>query len=90
MKKKQNEKLEEITARLEQGILELFDSERFKEYLRVMSKFHDYSLRNTILIAMQKPDAVHVAGFRAWKTKFGRTVKKVKQAYAYLRPHQKK
>ena len=90
MKKKQNEKLEEITARLEQGILELFDSERFKEYLRVMSKFHDYSLRNTILIAMQKPDAVHVAGFRAWKTKFGRTVKKGETGIRILAPTPKK
>lgn len=86
MGKKQNEKLEEITARLEQGILELFDSERFKEYLRVMSKFHDYSLRNTILIAMQKPDATHVAGFRTWQTKFGRTVKKGEKGIRILAP----
>ena len=90
MKKKQNEKLEEITARLEQGILELFDSERFKEYLRVMSKFHDYSLRNTILIAMQKPDATRVAGFNTWKTKFGRTVKKGEKGIRILAPAPKK
>lgn len=51
------EKLKEITDRLEQGITELFDSERYKEYLRVMSKFHNYSFNNTLLIAMQKPDA---------------------------------
>ena len=51
------EKLKEITDRLEQGISELFESERYKEYLRVMSKFHNYSFNNTLLIAMQKPDA---------------------------------
>ncbi len=57
------EKLKEITDRLEQGITELFDSERYKEYLRVMSKFHNYSFNNTLLIAMQKPDASLIAGF---------------------------
>lgn len=61
------EKLKEITDRLEQGITELFDSERYKEYLRVMSKFHNYSFNNTLLIAMQKPDASLIAGFSAWK-----------------------
>ncbi len=70
------EKLKEITDRLEQGIAELFDSERYKEYLRVMSKFHNYSFNNTLLIAMQKPDAFLVAGFSAWKNKFGRNVMK--------------
>ena len=70
------EKLKEITDRLEQGITELFDSERYKEYLRVMSKFHNYSFNNTLLIAMQKPDASLVAGFSAWKNNFGRNVMK--------------
>ena len=65
------EKLKEITDRLEQGITELFDSERYKEYLRVMSKFHNYSFNNTLLIAMQKPDASLIAGFSAWKNNFG-------------------
>ena len=64
------EKLKEITDRLEQGIAELFDSERYREYLKVMSKFHNYSFRNTVLIAMQKPDASLVAGFSAWKNNF--------------------
>ena len=68
------EKLKEITDRLEQGITELFDSERYREYLRVMSKFHNYSFNNTLLIAMQKPDASLVAGFSAWKNNFGRNV----------------
>ena len=70
------EKLKEITDRLEQGIAELFDSERYKEYLKVMSKFHNYSFRNTVLIAMQKPDASLVAGFSAWKNNFERNVMK--------------
>lgn len=60
-------KLKEITAHLERGITELFDSERYADYLRVMSKFPTYSLRNTVLIAMQAPDATHVMGFKAWK-----------------------
>lgn len=70
------EKLKEITDRLEQGITELFDSERYKEYLRVMSKFHNYSFNNTLLIAMQKPDASLIAGFNSWKNQFQRNVKK--------------
>ena len=68
------EKIKEITDRLEQGITELFDSERYKEYLQVMSKFHNYSFNNTLLIAMQKPDASLIAGFNAWKNNFGRNV----------------
>ena len=68
------EKLKEITDRLEQGITELFDSERYKEYLKVMSKFHNYSFRNTVLIAMQTPDASLLAGFSAWKNNFERNV----------------
>lgn len=69
------EKLKEITDRLEQGITELFDSERYKEYLRVMSKFHNYSFNNTLLIAMQKPDASLIAGFNSWKISFNATSK---------------
>ena len=68
------EKIKEITDRLEQGIQDLFDSDRFKEYLRVMSKFHDYSFNNTLLIAMQKPDATFVAGYTSWKKDYGRQV----------------
>ena len=71
---KSTEKIKEITDRLEQGIQDLFDSDRFKEYLRVMSKFHDYSLNNTLLIAMQKPDATLVAGYTSWKKDYGRQV----------------
>ncbi len=80
------EKLKEITDRLEQGIAELFDSERYKEYLRVMSKFHNYSFNNTLLIAMQKPDASLVAGFSAWKNNFGRNVMKGQKGIKIIAP----
>ena len=80
------EKLKEITDRLEQGITELFDSERYKEYLRVMSKFHNYSFNNTLLIAMQKPDASLVAGFTAWKNQFQRNVKKGEKGIKIIAP----
>ena len=80
------EKLKEITDRLEQGIKELFDSERYKEYLRVMSKFHNYSFNNTLLIAMQKPDASLIAGFNAWKNNFQRNVMKGEKGIKILAP----
>ena len=80
------EKLKEITDRLEQGIAELFDSERYKEYLKVMSKFHNYSFRNTVLIAMQKPDASLVAGISAWKNNFERNVMKGQKGIKIIAP----
>ena len=80
------EKLKEITDRLEQGITELFDSERYKEYLQVMSKFHNYSFNNTLLIAMQKPDASLIAGFSAWKNNFGRNVMRGEKGIRILAP----
>ena len=80
------EKLKEITDRLEQGIAELFDSERYKEYLKVMSKFHNYSFRNTVLIAMQKPDASLLAGFSAWKNNFERNVMKGQKGIKIIAP----
>ena len=80
------EKLKEITDRLEQGIRELFDSKRYKEYLRVMSKFHNYSFNNTLLIAMQKPDASLIAGFNAWKNNFQRNVMKGEKGIKILAP----
>ena len=84
------DKLKEITGRLEQGIKELFDSDRYKEYLRVMSKFHNYSFNNTLLIAMQKPDASLVAGFQSWKNNFKRNVVKGKKVSKSLpRPRSK-
>ena len=83
---KPTEKLKEITDRLEQGITELFDSERYREYLRVMSKFHNYSFNNTLLIAMQKPDASLVAGFSTWKNNFGRNVIKGQKGIKIIAP----
>ena len=80
------DKLKEITDRLEQGITELFESERYKEYLRVMSKFHNYSFNNTLLIAMQKPDASLVAGFSSWKNNFGRNVIKGEKGIKIIAP----
>ena len=80
------DKLKEITDRLEQGITELFESERYKEYLRVMSKFHNYSFNNTLLIAMQKPDASLVAGFSSWKNNFGRNVMKGEKGINIIAP----
>lgn len=83
---KPTDKLKEITDRLEQGITELFESERYKEYLRVMSKFHNYSFNNTLLIAMQKPDASLVAGFSSWKNNFGRNVMKGEKGIKIIAP----
>lgn len=80
------EKLKEITDRLEQGISELFDSNRYKEYLSVMSKFHNYSFNNTLLIAMQKPDASLIAGFSSWKNQFERNVKKGEKGIKIIAP----
>ena len=83
---KPTEKIKEITDRLEQGIAELFDSERYKDYLRVMSKFHNYSFRNTLLIAMQAPDASLVAGFNTWKNTHGRNVKRGEKGIKIFAP----
>ena len=83
----QGGKLKEITDRLEQGIADLFNSDRFKEYLNVMSKFHNYSFNNTVLIALQKPDASLVMGFNAWKGKgIERSVKKGEQGIRIFAP----
>lgn len=68
----QFEKVKAITDQLEAGIQSLFESEKFQQYLKTLSKFHDYSLNNTLLIAMQKPDATLVAGYTAWKKQFDR------------------
>ena len=84
--KTQKEKIKEITDKLEQGIKDLFESDKYKEYLSVMSKFHSYSFRNTILILMQKPDASRVAGFAAWQDKFKRNVKKGEKGIKILAP----
>jgi len=78
--------IEEITKRLEEGVKEVFSGENYKQYLDFMSKFHDYSVNNIILIYMQKPDASLVAGYRAWQTKFNRNVKKGEKGIQILAP----
>lgn len=84
--KTEKQKVQEITEKLEQGIKELFESEKYKTYLNTMSKFHNYSFNNTMLIAMQKPDATLVAGFKAWQKNFDRHVKKGKKGIRILAP----
>jgi len=78
--------LKEITDRLEQGIKELFESERYRNYLNVMSKFHEYSINNMLLIAMQNPQATLIAGFNAWKKNFGRFVKRGEKSIKIIAP----
>ena len=78
--------LKEISERLEQGVKEIFTSERYTEYLNTMSKFHNYSFNNTLLIAMQKPEATLVAGYQAWQKNFERHVNKGEKAIRILAP----
>ena len=80
------ERLQEITAGIEQGIKELFESEKYIRYLSVMSKFHRYSVNNTMLIYMQKPDATLVAGYNKWKDQFARHVKKGEHGITIIAP----
>ena len=80
------ERLQEITAGIEQGIKELFESEKYMRYLSVMSKFHRYSVNNTMLIYMQKPEATLVAGFNKWKNQFARHVKKGEHGITIIAP----
>ena len=80
------ERMKEITDRLEAGIQALFESEQYKAYLTAMSKFHNYSFNNTLLIAMQKPDASLVAGFGKWRDDFERHVKKGEKGIKILAP----
>ena len=80
------ERLQEITAGIEQGIKELFESEKYMRYLSVMSKFHRYSVNNTMLIYMQRPEATLVAGFNKWKNQFERHVKKGEHGITIIAP----
>ena len=78
--------LKEISERLEQGVKEIFTSERYTEYLNTMSKFHNYSFNNTLLITMQKPEATLVAGYQAWQKKFNRQVKRGEKGIQIIAP----
>lgn len=83
---KRSQQMKEITQKLEKGVKEIFTSEMYKEYLKTMSQFHDYSLNNTLLIYMQKPDASLVAGYQAWQKKFKRQVKRGEKGIQIIAP----
>lgn len=80
------DRLKEIIDSIEKGIKEVFESGRYTEYLQVMSRFHNYSFNNTMLIYMQKPDATLVAGFNKWKDKFERNVNKGEKGIKIIAP----
>lgn len=80
------ERIKEIVTGIEAGIQDLFQSDKFADYLRTMSRFHNYSYNNTILIHMQMPSATHVAGFNKWKNQFGRHVKKGEKGLTIIAP----
>ena len=82
----QGKDMDSIMQNLETGVAELFTSERYQEYLKTMSQFHNYSFNNTLLIAMQKPDATLVAGYQAWQKKFKRQVKKGEKGIQIIAP----
>ena len=85
-KQSNKDRLKEITNSIENGIKELFESEKYKNYLRTMSRFHKYSVNNTMLIYMQKPDATVVAGFNKWRDQFGRNVLKGEKGIKIIAP----
>ena len=83
---KREEQLKEITDRLEQGVKDLFTSEKYTEYLKTMSQFHNYSFNNTLLIATQKPESTLVAGLATWNKKFNRRVKRGEKGIKIIAP----
>ena len=82
----EKQRVQELTDKLEQGLQDLFNSDSYRNYLATMSKFHNYSFNNTLLIAMQKPDATLVAGYKAWQKNFERHVNKGEKAIRILAP----
>ena len=84
--KTEKQKVKEITDKLEEGLKELFESEKYKSYLSTMSKCHNYSFSNTLLINLQCPGATFVAGYKAWQTKFNRHVNKDGERIRILAP----
>ena len=85
-KQSNKDRIKEITAGIEKGIQELFESDRYRNYLTTMSRFHRYSLNNIMLIHAQRPDATLVAGFNKWKNSFGRHVKRGEKGIQILAP----
>lgn len=85
-KQSNKDRLKEITDSIETGIKELFESDKYRKYLATMSRFHRYSVNNTMLIFMQRPDATHVAGFNKWRDQFGRNVMKGEKGIKIIAP----
>ena len=85
-KQSNKERLKDITDSIERGIQDLFQSDKYAEYLRTMSRFHKYSVNNTMLIYMQKPDATLVAGFNKWRDQFERNVMKGEKGIKIIAP----
>lgn len=85
-KQNRNQKIKEITEQLKQGVVDLFDSDKYKAYLHTMSKFSNYSFNNSLLIWLQRPDASAVAGYRAWGSKFNRHVKEGSTSIKIIAP----
>lgn len=80
------ERVNALLSQLEDGIKDLFESDKYKEYLNIMSKFHNYSFNNLMLIYMQKPDATNIAGYTSWDKSFHRHVKKGEKAIKIIAP----
>ena len=89
MKPSAETRVKALTEQLEAGVKEVFESEQYKTYLKAMSKFHQYSFGNVLLILMQCPEASLVAGFQTWKRHFGRTVKKGEHGIQIIAPTQR-
>ena len=85
-KKSNKERLREITEGIEQGIKDLFESDKYRQYLSTMSRFHRYSVNNVTLIHMQMPGATHVAGYNRWRDQFERHVKKGEHGITIIAP----
>lgn len=85
-KQTNKDRMREIVDSIENGIKELFESDKYRKYLATMSRFHRYSVNNTMLIYMQRPDATHVAGFNKWRNQFGRNVLKGEKGIRIIAP----
>lgn len=85
-KQTNKDRMQEIVDSIENGIKELFESDKYQQYLSTMSRFHRYSVNNTMLIYMQRPDATHVAGFNKWRDQFGRNVLKGEKGIRIIAP----
>ena len=85
-KQTSKDRMREIVDSIENGIKELFESDKYRKYLATMSRFHRYSVNNTMLIYMQRPDATHVAGFNKWRDQFGRNVLKGEKSIRIIAP----